>query len=238
MAKKTSKVRLQKELKAFVADPPPFIPRVHVNERNILVGVAPATVVGPDPTPPPPPPHVPRPLSHAPNLSQPQTHQEWHLLMEGCPDTPYQGGWYIAKLKFPQDYPFKPPSIFMCTPSGRFATGTRLCLSMSDFHPETWNPGWSVATVAKGLLSFMCEDAVTTGAVVTSAEEKVRLAGDSVAWNVSHGRFKSMFPEIANSSQLDSISEAGKGKKAKEGEEKGEGSGGDLADKVDSLGLD
>ena len=35
------------------------------------------------------------------------------------------------------------------------ATGTRLCLSMSDFHPETWNPGWSVATVAKGLLSFM-----------------------------------------------------------------------------------
>ena len=37
MAKKTSKVRLQKELKAFVADPPPYIPRVHVNERNILV---------------------------------------------------------------------------------------------------------------------------------------------------------------------------------------------------------
>jgi ubiquitin-conjugating enzyme E2 J2 len=109
---------------------------------------------------------------------------------------------------------------------------------MSDFHPETWNPGWSVATVAKGLLSFMCEDVVTTGAVVTSAEEKVKMAGESVAWNVSHGGFKSMFPEIANSSQLDSISEAGKGKKAKEGGEKGEGSGGDLADKVDSLGLD
>ena len=47
-----------------------------------------------------------------------------------------------------------------------------------------------------------------------------------------------MFPEIANSSQLDSISEAGKGKKAKEGEGKCEGGGGDLADKVDSLGLD
>ena len=26
----------------------------------------------------------------------------------------------------------------MLTPSGRFETGTRLCLSMSDFHPETW----------------------------------------------------------------------------------------------------
>lgn len=33
------------------------------------------------------------------------------------------------------EYPFKPPAIMMLTPSGRFATGTRLCLSMSDFHP-------------------------------------------------------------------------------------------------------
>ena len=29
----------------------------------------------------------------------------------------------------------------------------------SDYHPETWQPAWSVATVLKGLLSFMCEDA-------------------------------------------------------------------------------
>ena len=27
----------------------------------------------------------------------------------------------------------------------------------SDYHPETWQPAWSVATVLKGLLSFMCE---------------------------------------------------------------------------------
>ena len=36
------------------------------------------------------------------------------------------------------DYPFKPPSLLMVTPNGRFETGQRLCLSMSDFHPETW----------------------------------------------------------------------------------------------------
>ena len=62
MSKKTSKIRLQKELKAFSQDRIPYIPRVHVNERNIL---------------------------------------EWHFLFEGPPDTPYQGGWYVAKLKFP-----------------------------------------------------------------------------------------------------------------------------------------
>lgn len=157
MPKKTSNVRLQKELKAFTQDPPPYVPRVHVNERNIL---------------------------------------EWHLLMEGPPDTPYAGGWYVAKLKFPAEYPFKPPSIYMCTPSGRFATGTRLCLSMSDFHPETWQPTWSVSQVAVGLLSFMAEDANTTGAVVTTEEEKRAMAAGSVEWNLTHGGFKAMFPEL------------------------------------------
>ena len=81
----------------------------------------------------------------------------------------------MAKLKFPADYPFKPPSIYMCTPSGRFATGQRLCLSMSDFHPETWNPGWSVATVATGLLSFMCEDVAGPHHILGAAASSTRI---------------------------------------------------------------
>lgn len=43
----------------------------------------------------------------------------------------------------------------MITPNGRFQTNTRLCLSISDFHPDTWNPAWSVSTILTGLLSFM-----------------------------------------------------------------------------------
>lgn len=43
----------------------------------------------------------------------------------------------------------------MITPTGRFKTNTRLCLSISDFHPDTWNPAWSVSTILTGLLSFM-----------------------------------------------------------------------------------
>ena len=41
--------------------------------------------------------------------------------------------------------------------SGRFQTNTRLCLSMSDFHPETWVPAWSVASILNGVMSFMLE---------------------------------------------------------------------------------
>jgi len=50
---------------------------------------------------------------------------------------PYAGGQYHGKLIFPSDYPYKPPAIMMLTPNGRFNTNTRLCLSMSDFHPES-----------------------------------------------------------------------------------------------------
>ena len=46
----------------------------------------------------------------------------------------------------------------MITPNGRFQINTRLCLSISDFHPDTWNPAWSVATILTGLLSFMVRE--------------------------------------------------------------------------------
>ena len=66
-------------------------------------------------------------------------------------------------ILFPPQFPFKPPSLLMCTPNGRFKVHTRLCLSMSDFHPETWNPMWSVSTILMGLYSFMLEDTPTLG---------------------------------------------------------------------------
>ncbi len=37
------------------------------------------------------------------------------------------GGVYHGKVVFPPSYPFKPPSILMLTPNGRFAVNTRLC---------------------------------------------------------------------------------------------------------------
>jgi ubiquitin-conjugating enzyme E2 J2 len=98
---------------------------------------------------------------------------EWHYLIQGPPDSPYAGGWYIGKLRYPEralpptapppevargvrithtaargltqtDYPFKPPGIMILTPNGRFDTGKRLCLSMSDYHPEVTRPACPV----------------------------------------------------------------------------------------------
>jgi len=61
--------------------------------------------------------------------------REWHYVVEGPRDTPYEGGYYWGKLIFPLEYPMKPPSVIMLTPNGRFKTNERICLSISDFHP-------------------------------------------------------------------------------------------------------
>ena len=46
--------------------------------------------------------------------------REWHYVISGQKDSPYSGGFYHGTVLFPSDYPYKPPTIRMMTPSGRF----------------------------------------------------------------------------------------------------------------------
>ncbi|EIE22440.1 UBC-like protein [Coccomyxa subellipsoidea C-169] len=120
---------------------------------------------------------------------------EWHYVLEGSANSDYESGVYHGKVIFSQQYPYKPPSIIMLTPSGRFAVQQKLCLSMSDFHPESWNPMWSVGTILNGLLSFMNEVAHTTGSIATSKAEKRRLAKLSLEFNLRNPMFRKLFSE-------------------------------------------
>ena len=45
---------------------------------------------------------------------------EWFFVIFGIKDAPYAGGYYMGKLVFPKEYPYKPPSIMMVTETGRF----------------------------------------------------------------------------------------------------------------------
>lgn len=93
----------------------------------------------------------------------------------------------------------------MLTPNGRFNTNTRLCLSMSDFHPETWVPAWSVASILNGVLSFMLESTPTVGSVETSVAERRRLALASHAFNRKTAIFNELFSELVLPADADPL---------------------------------
>ncbi|XP_076299931.1 ubiquitin-conjugating enzyme E2 J2 [Lasioglossum baleicum] len=120
---------------------------------------------------------------------------EWHYVVKGPEKTPYEGGFYHGKLIFPEEFPFQPPSIYMSTPNGRFKVNTKLCLSISDFHPDTWNPAWTVSTILIGLLSFMIEKSPTWGSINTTDNEKKLLAAQSLEYNLMDKTFCELFPE-------------------------------------------
>ena len=113
--------------------------------------------------------------------------RRWHYILTGPPQTPYEGGQYWGTLLFPPDYPFAPPAIRMHTPSGRFQPSSRLCLSISDFHPKSFNPAWEVSTILIGLLSFMTGDEMTTGSVHATDAERRYLAARTRWWNSTGG---------------------------------------------------
>ena len=63
---------------------------------------------------------------------------EWHFVLEGGKGTEYESGVYHGIMQFPPAYPYRPPSLQMLTPSGRFAVSQKICLSNTDYHAETW----------------------------------------------------------------------------------------------------
>lgn len=127
----------------------------------------------------------------------------WNFIIRGPPDSPYHGGEYHGVIMFPAEYPFKPPGIKMLTPSGRFYPDKKICFSMSDFHPGTWNPAWSVATICTGILSFMLSDEITTGSVTSTEQDKRVFAQRSHDWNIKQKRFIEAFPDYSGPTMKD-----------------------------------
>jgi len=120
--------------------------------------------------------------------------REWHFCLLGHKDSAFKGGIYHGKLVFPPEYPMKPPAIYMITPNGLFEVNVRICTSYSDYHPESWNPAWSCATIILGLQSFMLEDTPSAGCVRLCDATRRTLAAQSLDFNQSNSVYRRMFP--------------------------------------------
>jgi len=138
------------------------------------------------------------PVEHISTTPNENNLLEWHYVIEGPPGTVYEGGFYHGVLRFPKEYPYKPPSIMMFTRNGRFKQNVRLCLSMSDYHPESWNPMWSVSSILSGLMSFMLDNQSTLGSMEASDEQRRQYARQSLAENVKNPIFRKLFPKYVS----------------------------------------
>ncbi|GAA6050115.1 hypothetical protein JCM3770_001380 [Rhodotorula araucariae] len=102
---------------------------------------------------------------------------QWHFTLRGAKGSDYDDGVYHGKLVLPSDYPFKPPEVYMLTPSGRFEVNKRICLSISSFHPETWQPSWGIRTALLAIMAFFeTEPKGAVGSLDAPPAERRRLA--------------------------------------------------------------
>merc|ERR1711907_3013 len=105
----------------------------------------------------------------------------WIVGMFGPPDTIYQGGYFKARMKFPETYPMDPPNMVMMAPMWHpniFEDG-KLCISI--LHPpgddpqsgelasERWNPTQSVTTVLLSVISMLNEPNISSPANVDAS---------------------------------------------------------------------
>jgi ubiquitin-conjugating enzyme E2 D/E len=80
----------------------------------------------------------------------------WQATLMGPTDSPYEGGVFIMNIKFPPDYPFKPPRVTFETkiyhPNINSSGG--ICL---DILKGEWSPALTVSKVLLSICSLLCD---------------------------------------------------------------------------------
>ncbi|KAF0979152.1 hypothetical protein FDP41_001495 [Naegleria fowleri] len=107
---------------------------------------------------------------------------EWHFTLSGPKGTDFEGGIYHGRIILPPEYPHKPPDIVLLTPNGRFETNTKICLSLTSYHPESWTPQWGIRTVLIALQGFFPTEAKGIGSIEYPSNVRKRLAIQSRKW--------------------------------------------------------
>lgn len=80
----------------------------------------------------------------------------WSASIVGPVDSPYQGGIFFLNIKFPQDYPFKPPKFRFTTRiyHPNINANGSICL---DILSETWSPALTVSKVLLSISSLLTD---------------------------------------------------------------------------------
>ncbi|CAE8604083.1 unnamed protein product [Polarella glacialis] len=80
----------------------------------------------------------------------------WTARIFGPPDSAYQGGTFFLKIHFPQDYPFKPPTISFITKVYHCNVNSQgaICL---DILKDQWSPALQISQVLLSISSLLAD---------------------------------------------------------------------------------
>ena len=80
----------------------------------------------------------------------------WEAMIFGPADSPFQGGVFMLSIRFPSDYPFKPPIVTFKTkiyhPNINASGG--ICL---DILKSQWSPALTISKVLLSILSLLTD---------------------------------------------------------------------------------
>jgi len=152
-------------------------------------------------------------------LPDPEDIYTWYYIVFNLDYKQYNGGFYMGKIVCPPEYPAKAPKIQLLHDNGRFHTwNDGICLSISSYHPESWNPVWKVNQIVIGLTSFWQTTEGTYGGVYdnelrnmckkgeTSSDCLIRLAKESREKTMKHEKFH-LFEKYAAAIGIDKVPE-------------------------------
>lgn len=105
----------------------------------------------------------------------------WYFVIFGLDDD-YKGGYYFGKVVCPENYPATPPYIMVSTNNGCFEQNEKICLSITDYHPESWNPAWNVTHIIIGCISFWLQDEETAGSLYHHENNDKQFHRQKYAW--------------------------------------------------------
>lgn len=122
-----------------------------------------------------------------------------YFLICGRKGTPYEGGEYIGKLTYPQNYPVKGPTFCIFTPNGRFKTGRNIGPDdWCHYKVNDWRFILNILNVINDIFTIWLDDdtfeyANSCGCnkdgpvhLCESWEEREIKARESVQYNLTH----------------------------------------------------
>lgn len=81
---------------------------------------------------------------------------QWQATIMGPSDSPYQGGVFFLDIRFPQDYPFKPPKVQFSTKiyHPNVNSNGSICL---DILKDQWSPALTISKVLLSICSLLTD---------------------------------------------------------------------------------